>query len=108
MSIVSAAGTFGKPRHGHDVAGQHDHETGPGRNPHVAQRNVEVLGPALQPGSVESEYCVLAMQIGSCAVARLLKLLELVAELLVGQHVGGAVDLAADDAHLLPEVQVSG
>ena len=37
------------------------------------------------------------------AEAGLLQGVELLAELLVGQHVGGAVDLAADDAHLLPE-----
>ena len=58
-------GDFRQAGHGHDVAGEHDHEAGPGRNHHVAQaaRRSSWAGPT-RPGSVESEYCVFAMQIG--------------------------------------------
>ena len=108
MSILQAEGTLGRP--GMVMMSPQITTTNPApaASRHVAELTTCPVGRPSSCGSVESEYCVLAMQIGKCAEAGLLQLLELVAELLVGQHVGGAVDLGGDDAHLLPERAVSG
>ena len=58
-------------------------------------------------GSVEKEYCVLAMQTGQMAVACGLQLLELRrVDRCVGDDVGGAVDLGGDGLDLVPQRHV--
>ena len=103
MSIVSAAGTLGSPGMVMMSPVEHDDEAGAGRDHHVAQRHVEVLRAAHQDRIGGERILRLGHADRQVAEAGFLQLVELVAELLVGQHVGGAVDFAADDAHLLPE-----
>ena len=75
-------------------------------NPAPADRRTSRIGtecPVGAPrrlGSVENEYWVLAMQIGRSPVARLFPLAQLVADLLVGQHLVRAVDSRRDGLDL--------
>ena len=63
-SMFSAAGFFGQPGHGHDVARQRHHEPGACRNLHIAHRDAEIARRPSLVWSSEKLYWVFAMHTG--------------------------------------------
>jgi hypothetical protein len=103
-------------RHGHDLAADRDDEAGAGRQPHLAHRHRSPVGaPRLfgsarrrRFGSVEKGILRLGHADRQVAVALLFPLLQLVAHLLVGHHLVGAVDALGDRLDLLEQRHLVG
>ena len=103
MSIVSAAGTLGRP--GMVMMSPVSTTTKPAPAATITSRSgtSKFFGRPTKQRIGGERKLRLGHADRQVAEAGFLELVELVAEFLVGQHVGGAVDFAADDAHLVPE-----
>jgi len=83
---------FRQSGHRHDIARVHHDEARAGAKPRVPQRHSESRGRPRKFGSVENEYCVLAMQIGNSPKPASSNERNF-RQCCFGHHVGGAVNL---------------